>query len=88
MNILKLIFGTKNERELKKLWPVVKQINAKEAELEAQHLTDEDFPQKTAELRERVKNGETLDDILVDAFALVKNACRHLVGTLLVRGWY
>ena len=81
MNILKLIFGTKNERELKKLWPVVKQINAKEAELEAQHLTDEDFPKKTAELRERVKNGETLDDILVDAFALVKNACRHLVGT-------
>ena len=81
MNILKWIFGTKNERELKRLWPMVKAINAREAELEALHLTAEDYPKKTEELRARVKNGETLDDVLIDAFALVKNACRRLVGT-------
>ncbi len=81
MNVLKLIFGTKNERELKKLWPVVKAINAKEEELQKLGLTDEDFPKRTEELKARVAAGETLDDVLVDAFALVKNACRHLVGT-------
>ena len=76
-----MIFGTRNDRELKKLWPLVEAIKKREEELQAQNLSDEDFPKKTAELRERLKNGETLDDILVDAFALVKNACRHLVGT-------
>ena len=81
MNILKAIFGTRNDRELKKLWPVVELINKREQELEALHMKDEDFPKATQGLKDRLAKGETLDDILVDAFALVKNACRHLVGT-------
>ncbi|MBO6066678.1 MAG: preprotein translocase subunit SecA, partial [Kiritimatiellae bacterium] len=81
MNILRMIFGTRNDRELKKLWPIVEAIKKREEELQAENLSDADFPKKTEELRERLKRGETLDDILVDAFALVKNACRHLTGT-------
>ena len=100
MNILKYFFGTKNDRELKKLWPIVREINRLEAELQQENLTDEDFPKRTAALKERVaaaiakampkepsKEQEkavvqaALDEVLPEAFALVKNACRHLVGT-------
>ena len=81
MNLLKLLLGTRNDRELKKLWPIVRKINRLEEELQAQNLTDEDFPKRTAELKARVAAGETLDQILPEAFALLKNACRHLVGT-------
>ena len=81
MNILKAIFGTKNERELKKLWPIVNEINRIEAEYEAKNLTAEDFPRITGEFRARVAAGESLDSILPEAYALVKNACRKLVGT-------
>ena len=81
MNVLKYLIGTKNERELKKLWPVVREINRIEEEYQAKNFADEDFPKKTQEFRERIAGGETLDHILPEAFALVKNACRHLVGT-------
>ncbi|MBQ6457642.1 MAG: preprotein translocase subunit SecA [Kiritimatiellae bacterium] len=81
MNLLKILFGTKNERELKRLWPIVRKINALEEALEERHLSDEDYPRMTAALKERVAAGESLDAILPEAFALVKNACRHLVGT-------
>ena len=81
MNLLKLLFGTKNERELKKLWPVVRKINRIEEEYQAKNFSDEDFPRMTAEFKSRIAAGETLDDILPEAYALVKNACRHLVGT-------
>ncbi len=81
MNFLRKLLGTKNERELKRLWPIVREINRIEAEYEEKHFTDEDFPRLTAEFKERIRKGETLDQILPEAFALVKNACRHLVGT-------
>ncbi|HBJ59881.1 MAG TPA: preprotein translocase subunit SecA, partial [Verrucomicrobia bacterium] len=81
MNLLKVLFGTKNERELKKLWPVVRQINRIEEEYQKKNFSDEDFPKMTAAFRERIAKGESLDDLLPEAFALVKNACRHLVGT-------
>ena len=81
MNILKMIFGTKNARELKKLKPIVAEINRIEAEYQKKNFTDDDFPRMTEEFRKRVAGGESLDDILPEAFALVKNACRHLVGT-------
>ena len=80
-NLIKLLFGTKNERELKRLWPLVRQINQIEAEYQSKNFSDEDFPRMTQAFRERVAKGETLDHILPEAFALVKNACRHLVGT-------
>ena len=81
MNLLKFLIGTKNERELKRLWPIVARINAIEAEYQAKGFADEDYPRMTAEFKARVAKGESLDAILPEAFALVKNACRHLVGT-------
>ena len=81
MNLLKLLFGTKNDRELKKLWPVVHKINSIEETYQVKNFSDEDFPLMTRKFRERYKNGESLDDLLPEAYALVKNACRHLVGT-------
>lgn len=81
MNLLKFLFGTKNERELKKLWPIVREINRIEEKLQAENLSDEDFPKRTQAFKDRIANGETLDQILPEAYALVKNACRHLCGT-------
>ena len=81
MNLLKLIFGTKNDRELKKIWPIVHKINRIEEEYRSRNFTDEDFPRMTQEFKDRYRKGESLDSLLPEAFALVKNACRHLVGT-------
>ena len=78
--LLKRILGTKNERDLKKLRPLVAKINELEARL--QSLTDEQLQAKTAEFRARLEKGETLDDLTCEAFAVVKNACRRLCGTV------
>ncbi len=77
--ILKAIFGTKSQRDLKKMLPLVRRINAIEVEL--QRLSDAELQAKTAEFKSRLAAGETLDDIMCEAFAVVKNACRRLVGT-------
>ncbi|MCQ2352287.1 MAG: preprotein translocase subunit SecA [Victivallaceae bacterium] len=76
--ILKLIFGSKSKRDLKKMWPLVDKINA--IEVEYQKLSDEELQANTVKFKERLANGETLDDIMCEAFATVKNACRRLVG--------
>jgi preprotein translocase subunit SecA len=76
--ILSKTFGTKNEREVKKLWPLVKEINRIEEEY--QKLTEDELKAKTNEFKERIQKGETTDDIMPEAFAAVKNACRRLVG--------
>ena len=76
-----MIFGTKNARDLKKIRPIVAEINRIEAEYESKHFTDEDYPRMTESFKKRVQEGESLDHILPEAYALVKNACRHLVGT-------
>ena len=76
--ILKKIIGSKNQREVKRLWPLVDIIN--EFEKQYQSLTDEQLRAKTTEFRERLAKGETLDDLLPEAFAAVKNACRRLCG--------
>lgn len=81
MNLLKLLIGTKNDRELKRLWPIVREINRIEQEYEAKGFNDDDYPRMTAEFKARVAKGESLDSLLPEAFALVKNACRRLVGT-------
>ena len=115
MNFLKWIFGSKNDREVKKLWPLVHQINEIEAGL--QKLSDDELRQKTAEFKARLEEGrkqrgyhelvaevrkleselrsdeakaqrrkafeaeqQLLDEILPEAFAVVKNACRRLCG--------
>jgi len=77
---LKKIVGTKNERDLKRLRPLVGRIN--ELEQELQSLSDEALKAKTGEFRERLAKGETLDDLMCEAFAVVKNACRRLCGTV------
>ncbi|MFZ4396715.1 MAG: preprotein translocase subunit SecA [Kiritimatiellia bacterium] len=79
MNLIHAIFGTKQQRDRKRLLPLVMRINA--FELEYQSLADTALVAKTAEFRDRVAHGETLDDILPEAFAVVKNACRRLCGT-------
>ena len=76
--VIKKIIGTKNEREVKKLWPLVARIN--EFEASYQKLTDAELQAKTLEFKERFKKGETLDDLLSEAFAAVKNAARRHVG--------
>jgi len=70
--IIKNIFGSKNERELKKLTPIVDRINQLEPTFQA--LSDEELSAKTTEFKERLSRGETLDDILPEAFAAVREA--------------
>ncbi len=79
MSLFKLIFGSKNDRYLKKLRPIVREINALEPEV--QKLRDEDFPVRMAEYREKVqKDGLSLDDILPNVFALVREAARRTMN--------
>ena len=78
MNIITKIFGTKHERDVKKLWPTVHQIN--EYFDEYNKLSDEELQGKTEEFRERLKAGETVDDLLPEAFAVVKQACKRMLG--------
>ena len=77
--LINKIFGNKHERDLKKLLPLVERINALEREY--QKLSDEELRNKTAEFKTRIVAGASLDSILCEAFAAVKNACRRLVGT-------
>ncbi len=76
--IARKILGTKHERELKKLQPIAEEINRYFGEY--QDLGEEDFKGKTDEFRKRIEEGESLDDILPEAFATVKEACRRLLG--------
>ena len=73
---VKKVLGTKNQREIKRLLPLVDKINALEKEY--QGLMDEQLVAKTTQFRERFGRGETLDDMMPEAFAVVKNACRRL----------
>ena len=77
--LLKKIIGTKNERDLKKIRPLVERI--KQMEVEYQSLSDDELKAKPAEFRERLAKGETVDDLMCEAYAVVKNACRRLCGT-------
>ena len=76
--LLAKIFGTKHEREVKKLRPVVEAINSREPSL--QKLSDAELAAKTSEFRQRLANGEPLDDLLVDAFAVVREASRRVLN--------
>lgn len=77
--LLKKIVGSKNDRDLKRLRPLVARIN--ELEESYQSLSDDELKAKTQEFQARIKQGEHTDDLLPEAFAVVKNACRRLVGT-------
>src|SRR5260221_5787793 len=73
---VKKVLGSKNQREVKRLCPLVEKINALEVEYQA--LTEERLIAKTTEFKDRFGKGETLNDLLPEAFAVVKNACRRL----------
>ena len=79
VSVLKKIFGTKSQRDLRRMRPLIARINA--LEVEYQKLDEAAIKAKTAEFKARLAAGETLDDIACEAFAVVKNACRRLVGT-------
>jgi preprotein translocase subunit SecA len=77
-SFLTKVFGSKNERELKKLQPVIEQINALETDLRA--LSDDQLKGHTAKFKERLQNGEPLDDLLAEAFAVVREASRRTLN--------
>ncbi|RPJ67955.1 preprotein translocase subunit SecA [Alteromonas sediminis] len=77
-SVLKKIFGSRNDRLLKKLNKSVTTINALEAEFEK--LDDEQLKSKTAEFRQALADGKTLDDILLEAFATVREASKRVFG--------
>ncbi|MGD8258551.1 MAG: preprotein translocase subunit SecA, partial [Desulfobacterales bacterium] len=72
MNFLTKVFGSKNERELKRLQPILEQISALEPGMQAK--TDEELKAQTALFKQRVDQGESLDDVLPEAFAVVREA--------------
>ncbi len=75
LKVLTKIFGTKTDRELKNLWPRVEEINKI-----YEKLKGVDLLKQTENFRKRISEGESVDDILPEAFALVKEACRRLLG--------
>lgn len=76
--ILTFFFGSQNERDIKAMRPLLAKVNAKEQW--ALSLADSDFPKQTAIFKERLSKGETLDDILPEAFALAREAARRALG--------
>ena len=78
MGLITKLFGTYSERELKSIYPIVDKIEAMADEYHA--LTDEELRAKTPEFKARLANGETLDDILPEAFAAVREAAGRVLG--------
>ena len=78
MNLFTKMFGTHSERELKLIYPLVDKIEALRPEM--QKLSDEELKGKTKEFRQRLADGETLDDLLVEAFAAVREAAKRVLG--------
>ncbi|MBR3232375.1 MAG: preprotein translocase subunit SecA, partial [Lachnospiraceae bacterium] len=78
MNIFEKIFGTHSDRELKRVEPIVKKIESYRPQM--LELSDEELKAKTPEFKARLKNGETLDDILPEAYAVCREAARRVLG--------
>jgi len=76
--LVKKVIGTKNDRELKRLWPLVDEVNSLEDEVVA--LSDAELRARTASLKEQIDQGATLDDILAPAFATAREASKRALG--------
>ncbi len=79
MKLFEKIFGTHSERELKRVAPIVEKIESYRSEMMAK--SDEELRAKTAEFKKRLAEGETLDDILPEAYAVVREAARRVLNT-------
>ena len=77
-SLISKFFGTKTDRDIKALQPFVDEVNERYEELH--ELSEEQLKAKTPEFKDRLEKGETLDDILPEAFAVVKETCKRLVG--------
>ena len=78
LDILRKIFGSRNERQLKRMSRVIARINDLEAGVQA--LSDEQLKSRTAEFRQRLADGATLDDLLPEAFATVRETSQRVLG--------
>ena len=78
MGLFSKVFGTYSDRELKSIYPIVDRIEAMAGQYEA--MSDTQLQAKTPEFKQRLQNGETLDDILPEAFATVREASRRVLG--------
>ena len=78
LNWVKNLVGTQNDRELKRIVPLVERINSLEPEL--MKLRDADLCAKTGDFKQRLENGEPLDDLLPEAFACVREAMKRAIG--------
>ncbi len=78
MGLFSKIFGTHSENELKRIYPIVDQIEALESETE--RLSDTELKDKTREFKQRLAEGETTDDILPEAYAVVREAAKRVLG--------
>ena len=78
MGIIEKIFGTHSHNELKRIYPIVVRIEALAPAMEA--LSDEELKGKTKEFKDRLNEGETLDDILPEAYAVVREAAWRSIG--------
>ena len=78
MGFFTKIFGTHSDHELKRIEPIVKKIEALRPDMQA--LSDEELKAKTPEFKERLSKGETLDDLLPEAFAVCREAAKRTLG--------
>ena len=79
MGIFQKLFGTHSERELKLIYPIVDKIEAMRPDM--MKMTDDELKEKTREFKQRLSKGETMDDILPEAYAVVREAARRTLGT-------
>ena len=78
IKFLKKIFGSSNDRKLAEINPIINQINNLESQIEK--LSDNQLKDKTTYFKEKLKNGKNLNDILVEAFAVVREAAKRTIG--------
>ncbi|MDD3861545.1 MAG: DEAD/DEAH box helicase, partial [Candidatus Gracilibacteria bacterium] len=79
-NLINKMLGDPNEKALKKIIPLIAKINEIEQKYQEEIVNQQSVLAKTEEFKTRIKNGESVEDLLPEAFALVKTACRHLCG--------
>ncbi|MEK7275620.1 MAG: preprotein translocase subunit SecA, partial [Candidatus Desantisbacteria bacterium] len=77
-SLLKKLFGTKHDRDVHRLQPIAEEVNSFEPQISV--LSDEELRMKTNEFKKRLANGETLEDILTEAFAVVREAGKRSVN--------